>query len=115
MRTTPNSAQPSSPSCWPRLPDAADRSAARPRSSPTVPSALSVVAAAIRTPYTGQCLPSSERAPPSESIVSVTHGPTTITHQWVTGDGGGDGGGSDRACGRLHSIVGSPPEAKVHR
>jgi hypothetical protein len=65
----------------------ADRTPAAsvPDSPPVV--AVSVVGAAIRTTYNGQCPPSVDRAPSFEAIISVTRGPATVTYQWLTGKG----------------------------
>ena len=75
---------------------------------PNASSAISVVAAAVRTTYTGQCPPSSERAPSFEAIISVTHGPLTITYQWLTGDASG----SDPSV-RMITFDGSGPQQSV--
>jgi eukaryotic-like serine/threonine-protein kinase len=56
-----------------------------PDSPPVI--AISVVGAAVRTTYNGQCPPSIDRAPAFEAIISVTRGPTTVTYQWLTGKG----------------------------
>jgi hypothetical protein len=55
--------------------------------SADLPGKVSVLSAAVRTSYTGQCPPSIERAPSFTAIISVASGPTTVTYQWLTSDG----------------------------
>jgi hypothetical protein len=57
------------------------------RSTDDPPDSVFVVAAAVRTSYTGQCPPPADRAPSYEAIISVVSGPTTVTYQWRTGNG----------------------------
>jgi hypothetical protein len=65
----------------------------RPTPSPAGPPAdtpltATVLIAASRTSYTGQCPPPTAQAPAFQAIISVPRGPTAVVYQWLTSDGG---------------------------
>jgi len=53
------------------------------------PPTVSIKASTIRSEYVGTCPPAARWAPAFQAVISVSHGPATVTYQWRTGSGPG--------------------------
>src|SRR6266545_175736 len=59
-----------------------------PSQSPTPTLRVAVSGQVVRAAYTGSCPPPAAQAPTFRAVISVTSGPTIVSYQWLTSNGG---------------------------